>query len=118
MTRGFALLTPARMSKVLVGLEEAVLFCPPEYAGHIEIQSGAPAVRRWPTRVCEGFEISLLLGPTHDATIQGRPTTTPGNVTFVQLPGTVWSAERVFGAFLSIELGAELFRSLVADWPA
>jgi AraC-like DNA-binding protein len=106
------------MAKVLVGLEQAVLFCPPEYSGHVELQSGVPAVRRWPTRVCEGFEISLLLGPTHDATIQGRRTTTPGNVTFVQLPGTVWSAERVHGAFLSIELGPELFASLLEEWPS
>jgi AraC-like DNA-binding protein len=59
----------------------------------------------------------LLLGPSHDAIIQGTPTTTPGNVTFVQLPGTVWSAEQVHGAFFSIELGPELFARLLYNWP-
>ncbi len=106
------------MVNALVGLEQALLFCPPEYGGHVEIQSGIPAVRRWPTRVCDGFEISLLLGPTHDAIIQGRHTTTPGNVTFVQLPGTVWSADKVHGAFLSIEIGPELFDNLLDEWPS
>jgi AraC-like DNA-binding protein len=104
------------MVKVLVGLEQAVLFCPPEYGGHVEVQSAVPAVRRWPPRLCAGFEMSLLIGPSHDATIHGRRTITPGNITFVQLPGTVWSAERVYGAFLSIELSPDLFASLRESW--
>ena len=105
------------MTKVLVGLEQAVLFSPPEYAGQVEIQSGAPALRHWAPRVCDGLEISLLIGPSHDAIIEGRRTTTPGNITFIQLPGTVWSAEQVYGAFLSIELKPDLFASLRENWP-
>lgn len=104
------------MVKVLVGLEQAMVFCPAEYGGHVEVQSAVPAVRRWPARLCAGFEMSLLIGPSHDATIQGQHTMTPGNVTFVQLPGTVWSAERVYGAFLSIELSPDLFASLRDSW--
>lgn len=105
------------MRSLLTGLERAHVFRPREYAGQVEVQVGEPATRRWPTRICEGFEMSLLIGPTHEATIHGRKTETPGKLTFVQLPGTVWSAKRAVGAFLSLELSPELFARFVADLP-
>jgi AraC-like DNA-binding protein len=104
------------MHKTLIGLEQVELFRPEEYAGQVELQVGAPAVRRWPPRLCRGFEISLLIGPSHSATIQGRATETPGKVTFVQAPGTAWSAQRAVGAFLSLEIAPELFERFAADW--
>jgi AraC-like DNA-binding protein len=82
----------------------------------VELQVGVPAVRRWPTRICAGLEISLLIGNSHETTIQGRSTETPGKVTFVQMPGTVWSAPEVGGAFLSLEIGPAYFAQLVAEW--
>jgi AraC-like DNA-binding protein len=101
----------------LTGLEQVELFRPDEYDGLVEVQVGAPAARRWPTRICGGLEISLLIGPTHEATIQRRQTETPGKVTFVQLPGTVWSAPQVGGGFFSIDVAPQLFARFLAEWP-
>jgi AraC-like DNA-binding protein len=101
----------------VTGLEQVELFRPEEYRGQVEIQVGAPAVRRWPTKICDGLEITVLVGPSHEATIHGRQTQTPGKVCFVQLPGTVWSAPRVVGGFFSLELAPALFARFVADWP-
>ncbi len=106
------------MLSSLTGLEAVELFRPREFAGHVELQVGVPAIRRWPTRVCMGFEISLQIGPAHEEIVQGRRTETPGKVTFVQLPGTVWSAQRAVGAFLSLEVSPELFERLLAEWPS
>jgi AraC-like DNA-binding protein len=101
----------------LVALEKVEIARPKEFGGELELQLGVPAVRSWPTRLCEGLEISLLIGPSHPTTIQGRPTETPGKMTFVQMPGTVWSAPEVSGAFLSLEIGPGLFARLAAEWP-
>lgn len=101
----------------LVALEKVEIVRPKEFGGEVELQLGVPAVRSWPTRLCEGLEISLLIGPSHPTTIQGRQTETPGKMTFVQMPGTVWSAPEVSGAFLSLEVGPGLFARLAAEWP-
>jgi AraC-like DNA-binding protein len=105
------------MIKTLTGLQEVEVLRPWEFAGQVELQIGKAALRRWPTRVCDGLEISLLVGPTHEAKIHGRSTMTPGKVTFVQLPGTVWSAQVALGAFLSIEVAPELFERFLSEWP-
>jgi AraC-like DNA-binding protein len=105
------------MLKRLVALEETQVLRPREFGGEVELQVGVPAVRAWPTRVCEGFEMSLLIGPAHPATIQGRAVETPSNTPFVQMPGTVWSAAEAKGAFLSLDIGPSLFSRLVAEWP-
>jgi AraC-like DNA-binding protein len=105
------------MLKTLVALDGVEVFRPAEFAGEVELQTGEPAMRSWPTRLCEGFEITLLIGPTHPATIQGRPTETPGKTTFVQMPGTVWSAPEALGALLSMEITPALFERLVHQWP-
>ncbi|MGZ7007355.1 MAG: helix-turn-helix domain-containing protein [Ilumatobacteraceae bacterium] len=103
--------------KMLVALEDVEIHRPEEFGGEVELQLGLPAVRSWPTRMCQGLEISLLIGPSHSTQIQGRQTDTPGKTTFVQLPGTVWSADEVSGAFLSVDIGPALFGRLAAEWP-
>jgi AraC-like DNA-binding protein len=105
------------MIRSVTGLALVECFRPHEYAGQLELQVGAPAIRRWPTRHCEGLEISLQIGPAHEEIVLGRRTETPGKMTFVQLPGTVWSAEQAVGGFFSIELAPELFARFVNDWP-
>jgi AraC-like DNA-binding protein len=85
--------------------------------GALELLVGAPAPRRWPARLCEGFEVALLVGPPHISVVAGRRLDVPSGVPFVKLPGTVWSAPRSTAGFLSLELSPTLFARLASEWP-
>jgi AraC-like DNA-binding protein len=100
------------------GLSEVEWFRPSGYDGELELLIGAPSVRSWSPRLCEGFEIVVLIGTPHVASIDGLSTEVPIGTPYLIPSGTVWSAKRTTAGFFTVELGPTLFSRLRDEWPA
>jgi AraC-like DNA-binding protein len=104
------------MPPTLNGLQGAELFRPEEFAGELELTSSAPARRTFSTRVCEGFEITLLMSGRSAGLLGGQPASFPVGAPFVWSQA-VWSAPLSTCACISLEIGPLLYMRLASEWP-
>jgi AraC-like DNA-binding protein len=105
------------MVEPATGLDGAEWFRPSEYRGELELLVGAPALRVWSPRICEGVEIVVLVGAPHVVHVNGVAHEAPVGVPFLVPAGTIWSAKRTTAGFFSLELGPMLFSRLCDQWP-